>query len=598
MDFFKPYPKVSSGLPYGTIEYKNYEYVINNSPIENNRAIHGDIVYLDNLQNLDNLQKKVVGIKERFTGYIVGIIHLNFNQKYGFTKRNIPYFKFTPLSGKFPTFIVPSKCKDKKALYCVIKINKWDTINKKPIGQIEYLLGAVGNMEAETEVLLYKNNIYPKRNKIEYNDLPSIPIQNWDYKTFSIDPKGCKDIDDALHFKVLDCGGIEVGIHIANVSRFIKKLDTNFFSSIYLKDKIITMLKENYSFDTCSLGSRVNKRSLSLIINYKEGEITNYEFKETIVRNVPLSYQDAEQMICNSQGSSLFGLWEHTCELLDNQELSATKMVEYYMLLYNRLVAETLYKENPNTILRTHKKVEMDEKNNELEKYLQRLQQNAASYQINPKDTEHQDLGLQFYTHATSPIRRFVDIINQKNIIKYLNRNSIEPNIIKEEPDNIIEESNIIIEEPNNIIEESNIIIEEPNIIKEEPNIIEESNNLQMEKINSFQKNLRKFYNNYKKLDIIFGTEQNQLAYIIEIKDLKVKLFIPELDIEHSFYAISSKLVECNLVEKKEDTLIINGTQIKKFDKVLVKITPLPYEEKFNKKLYISLLEPEIVILL
>ena len=94
------------------------------------------------------------------------------------------------------------------------------------------------------------------------------------------------------------------------------------------------------------------------------------------------------------------------------------------------------------------------------------------------------------------------------------------------------------------------------------------------------------------------GTEQNQLAYIIEIKDLKVKLFIPELDIEHSFYAISSKLVECNLVEKKEDTLIINGTQIKKFDKVLVKITPLPYEEKFNKKLYISLLEPEIVILL
>ena len=52
------------------------------------------------------------------------------------------------------------------------------------------------------------------------------------------------------------------------------------------------------------------------------------------------------------------------------------------------------------------------------------------------------------------------------------------------------------------------------------------------------------------------------------------------------------------MVEKKEDTLIINGTQIKKFDKVLVKITPLPFEEKFNKKLYISLLEPEIVILL
>ena len=541
MDFFKPYPKVSSGLPYGTIEYKNYEYFVNNYPIKNNRAIHGDIVYLD------DLQKKVVGIKERFTGYISGIIHLNLNQKYGFTKRNIPYFKFTPLSGKFPTFIVPSRCKDKKALYCVIKINKWEPINKKPIGQIEYLLGEVGNMEAETEVLLYKNNIYPKRNKIEYNDLPNIPIQNWEYKTFSIDPKGCKDIDDALHFRVLDEKNIEIGIHIANVSSFIKKLDTNLFSSIYLKDNIITMLKEKYSFDSCSLSSGVNRRALSLIITYQKGKISNYEFKETIVRNKALSYQDAEKMICESHGSSLFGLWEHTCNLLNNQELSATKMVEYYMLLYNRLVAETLYKQNPNTILRTHKKIKIDEKNNELETYLQRLQQNAAIYQINPRNTEHQDLGLQFYTHATSPIRRFVDIINQQNIINYLNKKEI-------------------------------------------------INNLEMEKINSFQKNLRKFYNNYKKLDIIFGTEQNQLAYIIEIKDLKVKLFIPELDIEHSFYAISSKLVECNLVEKKEDTLIINGTQIKKFDKVLVKITPLPYEEKFNKKLHISLLEPEIII--
>ena len=402
-------------------------------------------------------------------------------------------------------------------------------------------------MEAETEVLLYKNNIYPKRNKIEYNDLPNIPIQNWEYKTFSIDPKGCKDIDDALHFRVLDEKNIEIGIHIANVSSFIKKLDTNLFSSIYLKDNIITMLKEKYSFDSCSLSSGVNRRALSLIITYQKGKISNYEFKETIVRNKALSYQDAEKMICESHGSSLFGLWEHTCNLLNNKELSATKMVEYYMLLYNRLVAETLYKQNPNTILRTHKKIKIDEKNNELETYLQRLQQNAAIYQINPRNTEHQDLGLQFYTHATSPIRRFVDIINQQNIINYLNKKEI-------------------------------------------------INNLEMEKINSFQKNLRKFYNNYKKLDIIFGIEQNQLAYIIEIKDLKVKLFIPELDIEHSFYAISSKLVECNLVEKKEDTLIINGTQIKKFDKVLVKITPLPYEEKFNKKLHISLLEPEIII--
>ena len=60
-------------------------------------------------------------------------------------------------------------------------------MNKKPIGQIEYMLGNVGNPETETEVLLYKNDIFPK-NKIEYFELPQ-PTSP-EYHAFSIDPKG------------------------------------------------------------------------------------------------------------------------------------------------------------------------------------------------------------------------------------------------------------------------------------------------------------------------------------------------------------------------------------------------------------------------
>ena len=61
-------------------------------------------------------------------------------------------------------------------------------------------------------------------------------------------PKGCRDIDDALHFNHYSYGKVEVGIHIANVATFLEDIDTNFFSSIYLKNKIIPMLDEKHSF--------------------------------------------------------------------------------------------------------------------------------------------------------------------------------------------------------------------------------------------------------------------------------------------------------------------------------------------------------------
>ena len=112
------------------------------------------------------------------------------------------------------------------AKYCVIKINKWE-INKKPIGQIEYLLGNVGNLDAETDVLLYKNDIFPKRSKIEYFELSAPTEGSYKYSTFSIDPKGCRDIDDALHFNHYS-RKIEVGIHIANVSAYLEDINTNF----------------------------------------------------------------------------------------------------------------------------------------------------------------------------------------------------------------------------------------------------------------------------------------------------------------------------------------------------------------------------------
>ena len=109
----------------GLLECLDDNYNVNDILIENNRGIHGDTVIIDE-------NNKIVSIKTRSNKLIVGILHLNGNTKYGYTKKNVPYYKFTPISNKYPSFIVPSKDKSKSASYCVIKFNKWETKNKNP----------------------------------------------------------------------------------------------------------------------------------------------------------------------------------------------------------------------------------------------------------------------------------------------------------------------------------------------------------------------------------------------------------------------------------------------------------------------------------
>ena len=116
------YPKHTNTGIEGTLKYSQRGFYIDDQQVENNRALHNDIVYFE--------EGKVTGIKSRNNSWIAGILHLENNKKYGFTKKNIPYYKFTPLSGKYPSFIVPTKCRDKCAIYCAITFNSWTEKNK------------------------------------------------------------------------------------------------------------------------------------------------------------------------------------------------------------------------------------------------------------------------------------------------------------------------------------------------------------------------------------------------------------------------------------------------------------------------------------
>ena len=537
MEYFKPHLTDLVNTKYETITKINNKYYIQETLVDNNRAIHGDVVYFDNA--------KVINIKKRNQAFITGILQLNNNTKYGYTKKNVPYYKFVPTSNKFPSFIVPCKKHLKKQpYYVVIKFNKWETNNKHPIGQIEYYLGYVGCKNVETNMLLYKNNIFPTKNKIKYknNNIEN----NIEFYTYSIDPDNCKDIDDALHIEKISNSKYIVGIHIANVGEHVNIINFNMFSTIYLDDSQLNMLNDNETYNIYSLGEKTPKKSITLILEYENFKLSNYYFKKTIISNSPLSYNEADNLK-NKENHNISILYNFTKNLLKIDEISMTKLVEYYMILYNNLGATILYNYDKNTILRTHSCNGHIDNSNELSKYLSILNKNAAKYETNPQNTTHGDLNIQYYTHLTSPIRRHVDIINQKNILKFLNN---------------------------------------------EPIITTNCLN----QINIFNKNLRKFYNNYKKLKLLYSINKyiDCDCYIICIKHNKVKIYIPSLEIEHSFIIINSKLIDSNHFNSNENYLEINKIKLNLYDKIRITLTPLVFEEKFNKKFNISILEPTI----
>ena len=548
MEYYKYYkPDLFSDTKNGTLININNIYYVDEKEVFNNRGLHNDQVYINN--------NEVIGIKERSIFHLVGILYLNTNVKYGFTKKNVPYYKFSPISQKYPDFIVPCKHKKKEKLYCVISLNKWEVNNKYPVGKIEQTIGPIGLLPNEIDMLLYRTSIYPKKNKIIYHQLPIID-QKPEYYTFSIDPIGCKDIDDALHFKKIS-SGYEVGIHIANVARHLKFINTNIYSSIYLNDYQINMLSNQHSFDICSLGHQENKRALSLILNYNQNkELQSYKFKETIIYNNALSYSDVDKISRSSNSKlnpfqqEIKNLFEFTKIIKAESNFSSTSLVESYMLLYNIITASVLYKYNKNTILRTHKlNSDIKSEISLLSQHLNKTSQKAALYQINPDQTKHEGLEADFYTHATSPIRRYVDIINQMNIIKYLNSEEI---------------------------------------------LVES----QIDKINKFSKKIRKFNNLYNKLTLIFKINKSEIydAFIISIKKNRVKVYIPDLDIEHKFTIISSKLLETNTFVYTEEYININQLKIKLYQKIKINLTSLKHEDIFDKKLHIEVLDPKIIL--
>lgn len=307
-----------------------------------------------------------------------------------------------------------------------------------------------------------------------------------DHLVFSIDPPGCTDIDDALHLKVLENGNCEVGVHIADVTHFVKRgsrLDEEAKkrgTTVYLTDRRIDMLPEYLSSDLCSLVSDKDRNTVSVFWEITPSfDIIGVSFSRSVIKSKhSLTYDKAQEILNKRDGSELYvslkKLNDISKELrkrrLENGALELSSkgtrindrfevefkelvdtnhLVEEFMLLANVTVAQKIFEAHAGcSLLRRHPKF-ADDSFYELQEYLKGegidlryktskelndsirnikegplkdliiktivLSMNQALYfasgTLPVSEYYHYGLAQPFYTHFTSPIRRYADII-------------------------------------------------------------------------------------------------------------------------------------------------------------------------------------------
>lgn len=396
---------------------------------------------------------------------VCGILHISTKVSHGITK-NGQIKKFT---SHFPqniknfdlpirTFYVKTKMDYQSTdVYVVIKVSD-EILHKLPICTIDRYLGNIGDPNAEQLYLTtlctlrWGNNKLFNINQInEFKDLrhERIDLTNL-CNIYSIDPKGCIDIDDAIHVKTIEINDketiYEIGIHISDVSSYVPEnsdLDNElkirgesvYLTNISTKKQIqINMLPPKLT-EICSLTFGQKKRAFSIIILLKKTKndpifnILNIKFMKTlIVVTKNLSYEEAEIdekiTIMYDVGKHLYKQYVNSFE--DNYDTH--KMVEAYMILANVLSAEFLVNKNSDfALLRRHAGLKtinssnttsiIDEKYKELVSYSRNLMMTRAEYCIGfNENSRHVGLEKEYYTHFTSPIRRYADIIVHRHI--------------------------------------------------------------------------------------------------------------------------------------------------------------------------------------
>nr|CAB3238077.1 DIS3-like exonuclease 2 [Phallusia mammillata] len=325
-----------------------------------NRALAGDVVavkLVDQSQNLDSpepvseLCNEVESLnvapnndsgssenansppgsfkQPRSFGKVVGILESNHSRlasgKIEIPKRGNPLFK--PVTSGFPYVSLNQKDIDEKIskydiskVLFTAKIKSWESDHIFPKGELVDCIGEAGEVATETTSILIDHDVdfqdfSPSVTDCLPKDLPwMIPQEERSKRRdftkeciFSIDPSTARDLDDALHCRKLESGHFEVGVHIADVSYFVKpkteldKVASSRCTTVYMVEKAIPMLPSMLCEDLCSLNPGVQRLAFSVVWTIdKKGKIYSQWFGRSIIRScVKFSYDHAQSFIDN-----------------------------------------------------------------------------------------------------------------------------------------------------------------------------------------------------------------------------------------------------------------------------------------------------------
>ena len=476
-----------------------------------NGAMNGDRVMAEIVKPAEEGRRAegaIVKVLKRENETVIGLFQLS-NKNFGFV---------VPDDKKFTQDIyIPSRyfsgAKDNDKVVC--KITVWPTEGRKPEGKITEVIGQKGERGVEIDSIIRAHGLpeeFPRK-VLEEADRVIVPIPEEeikrrmdlrDLKTFTIDGEDAKDLDDAVSIEVLENGNYKLGVHIADVSHYVRehsKLDKEAIkraTSVYLVDKVIPMLPKQLSNGVCSLNPFEDKLTLSVFMEINaDGKVIKYDIAESIINskarmtytevsdilekddeklkstfsNLVEEFHNAEDLarilmkrrerrgsidfdfpeskiILNSEGK--------VADIKSYERRISNRIIEEFMLITNETVAEHYFWLNIPFVYRIHE-TPSPEKMQELGKFVStfgytikgdleevhpkalqsiisaikgKKEEEAISTimlrslkqaRYSPECSGHFGLAAQYYSHFTSPIRRYPDLQIHRIMKEHLN---------------------------------------------------------------------------------------------------------------------------------------------------------------------------------
>jgi ribonuclease R len=475
-------------------------------------AMHNDKVLVRKFNKADGRSSsgEVVRVLERSNKKIVG--KYEDNKNFGFVvpdDNRISYDVFIPQSQTKGA---------KEGQKVVVEITKWPEKRRNPEGEVVEILGYQGEPGVDIEAIIKKLELpeyFPEdvRNEVEAipDSIPQEEIEGRrdlrDLKMVTIDGEDAKDFDDAVSIERLSDGKIRLGVHIADVTHYVRRgsaLNKEAFNratSIYLVDRVIPMLPEKLSNNMCSLRSDGDRLAMTVLMSFEEktGKLLKHEIIESVIRvNHRLTYTKVNKMLIDEDND----LIEEYNDMIDELRLMgefsqvlrknrfengsidfdfpeakiilddegkpvdiikvnrgiAEKMIEDFMIRTNEVVAEDMFHREIPFIYRVHEQPSK-EKLESLNSFVHNLGYHIKGLkgeEIHPKALQnildkvkgepeervvstvllrsmqqahyspynigHFGLASRYYSHFTSPIRRYPDLMIHRIIKEVINK--------------------------------------------------------------------------------------------------------------------------------------------------------------------------------